>query len=179
MLSRYLFWSLSARMVPVLAWWQAHRWALLGGVGFVLIMVMIRIFSHHRPMPTGYGSAHWATRKDLRAAGLLQGPGVILGKVGRALLRASGLRHVLVVGPPDGGKTSSIVFPTELSWQESLLALDLKGTHIARTRAYRQSLGPVYVFNPAAAESEHLNPLDFIRYHSDFEVQDAQRMAMH
>jgi type IV secretory pathway TraG/TraD family ATPase VirD4 len=49
---------------------------------------------------TTYGSARWATRNEVRAAGLLNPDGVVLGRFARDYLRHDGPEHVLCFAPP-------------------------------------------------------------------------------
>ncbi|MFZ1104531.1 MAG: conjugal transfer protein TraG, partial [Hyphomicrobiaceae bacterium] len=48
-------------------------------------------------VPTTYGSARWADFADVRAAGLLNDRGIILGLYGNRYLRHDGPEHVLAV----------------------------------------------------------------------------------
>lgn len=48
---------------------------------------------------TTYGSACWATAKDIRAAGLLKEAGVFLGRTGPRYLRHDGPEHIMAFAP--------------------------------------------------------------------------------
>jgi len=51
-----------------------------------------------------YGSARWAARSEIKAAGLLGPDGVVLGKLDHDYLRHDGPEHVLCFAPTRSGK---------------------------------------------------------------------------
>ena len=55
-------------------------------------------------LPNTYGSARFATYKEVKRAGMLGPEGIVLGMLGREYLRHAGEPHVLVVGSPGMGK---------------------------------------------------------------------------
>src|SRR3546814_16354122 len=63
-----------------------------------------------------YGSARWATRREVSAAGLLGLNGVMLGRLGPDYLRHDGPEHVLCFAPTRSGKGVGLVVPTLLTW---------------------------------------------------------------
>ena len=123
-----------------------------------------------------YGSARWATPRDVRKLNLTTGDGVILGTLDNQLLRHDGDEHVLVIAPTNTGKSVGISLPTGLVWRHSYLALDLKGENWAVTSGLRAAFGPVYRFAPTKADTHRYNPLTQIR-RGDAEVRDAQVLA--
>jgi type IV secretion system protein VirD4 len=123
-----------------------------------------------------YGSARWATPRDVRRLDLTSGDGVVLGALDNQILRHDGDEHVLVVAPTNTGKSVGISLPTGLVWRHSYLALDLKGENWAVTSGLRASFGPVYRFAPTKADTHRYNPLTQIR-RGDAEVRDAQVLA--
>jgi len=70
---------------------------------------------------TTYGSARWATTKEIRATGLFGADGVILGHLSHAYLRHDGLEHVLCFAPTRSGKGVGLVIPTLLTWPGSAI----------------------------------------------------------
>ncbi|MET3435020.1 type IV secretion system protein VirD4 [Herbaspirillum seropedicae] len=148
-----------------------------------------------------HGSARWADRKDIQAAGLLprernfleivtgKAPpttsGVYVGgwqdKKGRFFyLRHSGPEHVLTYAPTRSGKGVGLVVPTLLSWGASTVITDLKGELWALTAGWRQqhAHNKVLRFEPASASgSVCWNPLDEVRLGTEHEVGDVQNLA--
>lgn len=123
-----------------------------------------------------YGSARWATARDVRRLHLTNGDGVVLGTLDRQILRHDGDEHVLVIAPTNTGKSVGISLPTGLVWRHSYLALDLKGENWNVTSGLRRAFGPVYRFAPTTADTHRYNPLTQIR-RGEAEVRDAQVLA--
>ncbi|QIQ22529.1 type IV secretory system conjugative DNA transfer family protein [Zophobihabitans entericus] len=145
-----------------------------------------------------HGSARWATKKDIQAAGLLprdgffkkllkpdKAEGVYVGawiddKGNFHYLRHNGPEHILTYAPTRSGKGVGLVIPTLLSWLESAVITDLKGELWALTAGWRQKYAKnkVLKFEPAALlGSVHWNALDEIRINTEYEVGDVQNLA--
>jgi type IV secretion system protein VirD4 len=125
---------------------------------------------------TTYGSARWATHKDLRTAGLLGHQGVALGRVGNKYLRHDGPDHVMAFAPTRSGKGVGLVVPTLLSWTGSAIIHDIKGENWQLTAGYRAQFSHCVLFNPTDRRSARYNPLLEVRRGID-EVRDAQNIA--
>lgn len=148
-----------------------------------------------------HGSARWAGKNDIQAAGLLPRPrrlldvvtgkdaatstGVYVGgwedKDGKFhYLRHNGPEHVLTYAPTRSGKGVGLVVPTMLSWGASAVVTDLKGELWAMTAGWRKkhAKNKVLRFEPATANgSACWNPLDEIRQGTEYEVGDVQNLA--
>ena len=148
-----------------------------------------------------HGSARWAGKKDIQAAGLLPRPrnflevvtgkdaaistGVYVGgwedKDGNFhYLRHNGPEHVLTYAPTRSGKGVGLVVPTMLSWGASAVVTDLKGELWAMTAGWRKkhAKNKVLRFEPATASgSVCWNPLDEIRLGTEYEVGDVQNLT--
>jgi type IV secretion system protein VirD4 len=96
-----------------------------------------------------HGSAHWATLKEIQAAGLLNEKGepfpegVVVGgvKIGKEvkMMRHRGREHVLCYAPTRSGKGISLVLPTLLDgWKESVFVLDIKNENNNLSAGYRK-----------------------------------------
>ena len=96
--------------------------------------------------------ARWACREDLQSLVLRRPePGrVVLGRVGRRLLAAEVGHSLLVVGPTQSGKTSSLAVPALLEWQGPVVATSVKTDLLHATHAWRAHIGTSFVFDPAA-----------------------------
>jgi type IV secretion system protein VirD4 len=161
-------------------WFGDHFWWLIGGgVAFALGLWILGAVLHRQKgsHSQGWGSARWATYREMQRAGLFAGEGIILGRFGREILRASGETHVLLIGPTRAGKGVSTIIPSLLTWPHSVLCLDIKGDDYDLTAGYRQTLGPVYRVQPTSRTSHRLNVIDFMRVRTIQEVGDAQRLA--
>jgi type IV secretion system protein VirD4 len=175
---------------------------MTAALGLILLLALKRHLSGPATSHL-HGSARWAEKKDIIAAGLLprrrswlevlrgqnnsssRSSGVYVGawvdKRGRQhYLRHSGPEHVLCYAPTRSGKGVGLIVPTLLSWGESAVITDLKGELWELTAGWRKQYAGnrVLRFEPAAASgSAHWNPLDEIRLDSEFEVGDVQNLA--
>ncbi len=157
-----------------------HAGALVFLSGVALAVITAFAFSLWRARESRnadtYGTARWATLRDIKRLALMSGDGVILGKWNRALVRHDGDEHVLVVAPTNTGKSVGVSLPTGLVWRHSYIALDLKGENWTVTSGLRALFGPVFRFAPTESGAHRYNPLTQIR-RGEAEVRDAQVLA--
>jgi type IV secretion system protein VirD4 len=125
---------------------------------------------------TTYGSARWASDKDVRRAGLFDDAGVFLGKFGHIYLRHDGPEHVMAFAPTRSGKGVGLVVPTLLGWTGSAVIHDIKGENWQLTAGWRARFSHCLLFNPTDARSARYNPLLEVRRGAD-EVRDVQNIA--
>ena len=97
---------------------------------------------------TTYGSARWATKAEVRGAGLLHPDGVILGRFGHDYLRHNGPEHVLCFAPTRSGKGVGLVVPSLLTWPGSAIVHDIKGENWQLTAGWRARFSRVLLFDP-------------------------------
>jgi len=155
----------------------------------LLLVVLTASRAKSRSVSGGHGSkdlhgtARWAVWRDVVKAGLTGKTGVVVGGWKRRrkvqTLRHDGPEHVLCFAPTRSGKGVSLVLPTLLSWQESVLVLDIKGENHALTAGYRSSLGhKVFKFDPASPSgSIRFNPLAEVRIGTGQDIADCQNIA--
>jgi type IV secretion system protein VirD4 len=182
--------SLPVYLPPSLFWWwfsfeaYAPRIFWEGGIiaasgGILAIAVAIALSVMRAREATNldtYGSARWAERKDLEAAGLLGSDGVVLGKFERDYLRQNGPEHVLCFAPTRSGKGVGLVVPSLLTWPGSCIVHDIKGENWALTAGFRAKFGRALLFDPTNADSAAYNPLLEVRQ-GEWEVRDVQNVA--
>lgn len=108
---------------------------------------------------TTYGSARWATKSDIKRAGLFKSAGVFLGRFEDQYLRHDGPEHVMVFAPTRSGKGVGLVVPTLLSWTGSAVVHDIKGENWQLTAGFRSRFSTCLYFNPTDRASAHFNPL--------------------
>jgi len=125
---------------------------------------------------TTYGSARWASLREIRSAGLLGGAGVFLGVRGRDYLRHDGPEHVMAFAPTRSGKGVGLVVPTLLGWTDSAVIHDIKGENWQLTAGWRSIFSHCLLFNPTDPRSARFNPLLEVR-RGAHEVRDAQNIA--
>jgi len=125
---------------------------------------------------TTYGSARWAAKKDIAAAGLFEPDGVFLGRWKSHYLRHHGPEHVMAFAPTRSGKGVGLVVPTLLSWTESAVIHDIKGENWDLTAGWRSTFSHCLLFDPTNPSSSRYNPLLEVR-RGENEVRDVQNIA--
>ena len=125
---------------------------------------------------TTYGSARWATPREIERAGLFDEAGVFLGKLRGSYLRHDGPEHVMAFAPTRSGKGVGLVVPTLLSWTGSAVIHDIKGENWQLTAGWRARFSHVLLFNPTDTRSAKYNPLLEVR-RGEHEVRDVQNIA--
>lgn len=123
-----------------------------------------------------YGSARWAEKEEVKAAGLLDPDGVVLGRYERDYLRHDGPEHVLCFAPTRSGKGVGLVVPSLLTWPGSAIVHDIKGENWTLTSGFRSHHGRVLLFDPTNPKSSAYNPLLEVR-RGEWEVRDVQNIA--
>lgn len=170
---------------------------MVAGSG-LLALTIAKIISANSAKANEYlhGSARWANRANIEAAGLLprsvnfwekpeSNDGVYVGawldeNGNQHYLRHNGPEHILTIAPTRTGKGVGLVITTLLSWPHSAVITDLKGELWAFTAGWRQKFAKnkVLRFEPASANgSVCWNPLDEIRIDTEYEVGDVQNLA--
>lgn len=140
----------------------ALPWAGAGALGWAL-------WRERKSRPL-HGDARFATRAEVRSAGLLpKRPGptaVLVGKFGGDFLAFEGSRFALLAAPTRSGKGVGIVIPNCLAYGESLAVLDIKEENFELTsRCRKEILGQeVFLFSPYARDgrTHRWNPLDAV-----------------
>lgn len=178
----YLPWRL-------LEWWYAYdayapaiferagAIAAGGGIAGALFAVANSVWrARQNQLVTTYGSARWASAKEISAAGLFGARGVFLGRLGDNYLRHDGPEHVMCFAPTRSGKGVGLVLPTLLSWTSSAVVHDIKGENWQLTAGWRSHFSHCLLFNPTDARSARYNPLLEVRKGAA-EVRDVQNIA--
>ena len=125
---------------------------------------------------TTYGSARWATRREIERAGLFRNAGLFLGRLRGRYLRHDGPEHVMAFAPTRSGKGIGLVIPTLLSWPGSAVIHDIKGENWQLTAGWRARFSHALLFDPTDTASARYNPLLEVRRGTQ-EVRDVQNIA--
>lgn len=169
--------------------------SVAGGFGFFIVaMILVQLFaarvrsrskSGDREAEELHGSAHFASKDEAKKTGLFrEDGGVVVGGWPNATsvrpLRDDGPDHVLLVGGPRSGKGVGPILSTLLSWTGSVVVNDIRGENHGKSAGWQAARGArVLKFSPASmAGSAHWNPLSEIRIDTDYEISDAQNIAM-
>ena len=145
------------------------RFIVGAGIVFALLASALFIFRRSERIKSArndlHGSAHWAVEKEVEATQLLPSEanrgGVVFGAWRDPASRVRYLRHkgpeyMMVFAPTRSGKGVGIVIPTFVSWDESVLVLDIKGENWALTSGFRER---ALKFDPTALDLARFNPL--------------------
>ncbi|MBY9027843.1 type IV secretory system conjugative DNA transfer family protein, partial [Pseudomonas fluorescens] len=114
--------------------------AAAGGIAGALFAIVNSGWrARQSQLVTTYGSARWATPKEIKAAGLFASKGVFLGRLENNYLRHDGPEHVMCFAPTRSGKGVGLVLPTLLSWTSSAVVHDIKGENWELTSGWRST----------------------------------------
>ena len=171
--------------MPAFFWYYRHDPVVLKafGTGMVvgLVLTGIMLWWLLKRKPPLHGAARFAKEGEIRRAGFRADNGIVVGKKGGKFLTFGGSEHCIVEAPTRSGKGVGIVIPNLLSWQESVVVLDVKRENWDATAGFRQKFGQaVYLFNPTDPEGRtaRYNPLGYIdRTDPDQVVIELQKIA--
>ena len=152
-------------------------YAFIGGTFILATLALVIARRLRRRIPVReIGKDRWASKRDMKRAGLLTGRGTVLGHAFGSYLTYDGPEHQLVSGASRSGKGVGHVIPTLLNWNGSVLAYDVKNELWDVTAGMRAKRGYCLFFNPTRPDSARFNPLFEIRK-GDNEVRDAQNVV--
>ncbi len=135
------------------------------------------IFLFQKP-EAEFGDARWATRQDIRKAGLFAKEGLVLERP--SYLLSNTPTHVMLIAPTRSGKGVGLVVPNLLNWGDSFICLDLKHENYRITSGYRKSLDHgVFMWAPLDLDgrSHRYNPLDAVSKDPYQRISDLQVIA--
>lgn len=144
---------------------------LLGGLAYAL-------WARGAPL---HGDARFANERELKRHGFRSVSGIIVGRRGGRFLTFGGTEHVLVEAPTRSGKGTGIVIPNLLTWQGSVVVLDVKRENYDASAGFREKYGQdLFLFNPTDREGRtaRYNPLAYIdRGDPDDVIIELQKIA--
>lgn len=121
-----------------------------------------------------HGNAKWSGEKEIKKNHLRETQGIIVGKDKKGLLIFGGQEFASVGAPTRSGKGVGIVIPNLLTWENSLVVLDVKQECFQITSKYRkQEMGQnVFLFDPFSFNTHRYNPLEYLDFTKpDIELQ--------
>lgn len=171
--------------MPAFFWYYRHDpvvlKALAGGALVGVIVAGLMLWWVSKQKPPLHGAARFAKEGEIRRSGFRADDGIVLGKKGGKFLTFGGSEHCIVEAPTRSGKGVGIVIPNLLSWQESVVVLDVKRENWEATAGFRKKYGQaVHLFNPTDPEGRtaRYNPLGYIdRTDPDQVVIELQKIA--
>ena len=156
---------------------RAMAGGLVGG-GLLLAGLIYALWARGAPL---HGAARFASERELKRHGFRSASGIIVGRKGGRFLIFGGSEHVLVEAPTRSGKGTGIVIPNLLTWQGSVVVLDVKRENFDASAGFRAHYGQqVFLFNPTdrAGRTARYNPLAYIdRSDPDDVIIELQKIA--
>lgn len=171
--------------MPAFFWYYRGDPAVMkafgGGMVIGLVVAAIGLWVLLKKKPPLHGAARFAKESELRKAGFRADHGIVVGKKGGKFLTFGGSEHCIVEAPTRSGKGVGIVIPNLLSWQDSIVVLDVKRENWDATAGFRKKYGQaVYLFNPTEPDGRtaRYNPLGYIdRTNADQVIIELQKVA--
>jgi type IV secretion system protein VirD4 len=156
---------------------KAMAGGLVGGLT-LLAGLIYALWARGAPL---HGDARFANERELKRHGFRSVSGIIVGRRGGRFLTFGGTEHVLVEAPTRSGKGTGIVIPNLLTWQGSVVVLDVKRENYDASAGFRAKYGQeVFLFNPTDREGRtaRYNPLAYIdRSDPDDIIIELQKIA--
>ena len=156
---------------------KAMAGGLVGGVT-LLAGLVYALWSRGAPL---HGAARFANERELKRHGFRSATGIVVGRKGGRFLTFGGSEHVLVEAPTRSGKGTGIVIPNLLTWQGSVVVLDVKRENFDASAGFRAHYGQqVFLFNPTDRQGRtaRYNPLAYIdRSDPDDVIIELQKIA--
>ncbi len=151
--------------------------AVSGAMAGIVIAIAMSVWrAREAKKAETYGSARWASEREVKHVKMLGDDGVVLGRFADRYLRHDGPEHVLCFAPTRSGKGVGLVIPSLLTWPGSCIVHDIKGENWQLTSGFRAHHGRVLLFDPTNPASAAYNPLLEVRK-GEWEVRDVQNVA--
>jgi type IV secretion system protein VirD4 len=142
-----------------------------------------------------HGTSRWGNEKDIKAIGLFEEAGVVIGQQENAkvdytmangsvklslrkpskILRHSGQTSTIMFAPTRSGKGVSSVIPTCLDYPHSLITIDPKGENFNITAGWRKKFSHVLRLSPVSKDTLKFNIIDELN--EDCAYRDASMIA--
>jgi type IV secretion system protein VirD4 len=151
--------------------------SVLIGTAALATVLAVAVWPRNRSL---HGDARFATRAEIRRAGLLGDRGILLGGWGARCLMLDGQQGVALAAPPRSGKGVGVVIPNALNWPHSLVCVDIKKENWTLSAGYREHCGQrVFLFDPFAEDGRtaHWNPFFYVSPDQERRINDLQRIA--
>mgnify|MGYP002655533477 FL=1 len=177
---------------------QQIKWAWMLSV-FAHMLLAWAIYAAVKKTPSLYGDARFATPAeitkaglfikrppaklpaDLHKDGLFAGKAIIVGRLNNRYIGLSDQQFVYLAAPTRSGKGVGVVIPVGLSYDHSMVVLDIKQELFDITAAFRAKCGQaVYLFNPFDPEGKtaRWNPLSYVSRSDELRVDDINQIAI-
>ncbi|MGL4767602.1 MAG: type IV secretory system conjugative DNA transfer family protein [Formosimonas sp.] len=154
------------------------------GFGAPMMAYVLMLYGVFKSKPQSlHGDARFANNGDLAKVHFYTPTetSIIVGQKDGKPIHFSGQQFVILAAPTRSGKGVSMVIPNLLSYQGSLVALDIKQENYHLTSGYRKHhlKQEVFLFNPFAEDgrTHRWNPLSYISNDPHHRVSDLNSIA--
>ncbi len=157
-----------------------RRAAVTSGLGLAVVVAVMTLAILMPRRRSLHGDARFASRSEIRRAGLLGDHGIILGRIGSRCLMLAGQQGVALAAPPRAGKGTGVVVPNLLNWPDSVICIDIKRENWTLTAGFRNAAGQAcFLFDPFAEDgaTARWNPFFYVSADPMRRVNDLQRIA--
>ena len=150
-------------------------------VGFFVCLAVpfAMIMTYRQRNSDVFGQGRFANKKEIKREGLFSKKGICLGRYAEDLMHLPGYEFVLLAAPTRSGKGVGFVIPNLLTFQESVVVLDIKGENYNLTSAFRRQYlnNDIFYFNPFSENTHRWNPLSYASDNPLFRVNDLRALA--
>lgn len=170
---------------------KAIKWAWLGSllIHGTIALIIYQLFKKKQSL---YGDARFANMTEIKKSGLLipkpkdkntlfAGKHVIVGKLGSQYIGLGDQQFIYLAAPTRSGKGVGVVIPVGLSYDHSMVVLDIKQELFEITASFRAKAGQqIYLFNPFDVEGRTAcwNPLSYVSRNPANRVDDLNQIAI-
>jgi type IV secretion system protein VirD4 len=162
----------------------SDRVAAAGKLGFgsAIVLWCFVAYKLFVEKPSLYGNARFASASELRKKAFFKcaEDSLVVGSYQGKYLFYGGQQFALLAAPTRSGKGVGIVVPNLLSYQGSVVVLDIKQENFDLTSGFRAAHGQeVYLFNPFAEDgrTHRWNPLSYVSSDPMFRASDLISIA--
>jgi len=129
-----------------------------------------------------HGEARFADMGDLKKADMLakKPESIVVGNYKGRPIHVNGAYHVIMVSPTRSGKTTCVAVPVLLTYEHSVVCLDVKGELLKLTSGQREAMGQeIIVWSPYDEQSctHRFNPLALVSTDWRQRISDIQTLA--
>ena len=153
------------------------------GFGLPLFAWLLLLIPLFKPREASlHGEASFAGLADLKKADMLKKKpeSIVVGKYKGRYVYVNGPYHLMMVAPTRTGKSTSIAVPVALTYEHSMVLLDLKGELLQLTSGQRAAMGQhIFVWAPydERGRTHRFKPLALVSDDPRQRISDIQTTA--
>jgi type IV secretion system protein VirD4 len=180
----------SARPFMIVQYWQKYghmasikkslQLSSMGG-GLIAILPPLILYAILGKKPSLYGDAKFAKSAEINKNDFFKktDTSLVIGKFNNRILYYNGIDFLALAAKSRAGKGVSVIMPTALTYNQSLVPLDVKEEIFKITSGYRAKVlkQKVFKFAPFTSETHRWNPLSYLSKDIETRISDAINLA--